>query len=55
MDFVEKLTYPIVGTSTVNGKYFYNYDLKKYRVDRDNGKFDRYCGTAYKLSNTKCN
>ena len=36
------------------GKLFYDYINKRYRVDRDNGKGDRYCGSVYKLSNTPC-
>ena len=44
----------MVGSSTTSGRFFYNWDLKKYRVDRADGKYDRYCGSAYKLTSTPC-
>ena len=53
--FSEDATYPLIGTSTTTGTFYYNFDLKKYRVDRVNGKWDRYCGSAYKLTDTGCN
>ena len=49
------MTYPLIGSSSTTGKIYYNYNLKKYRLDRANGKYDRYCGSAYKLTDTPCN
>jgi len=43
------MTYPLIGSSTTTGEFYYNWILKKYRVDRENGKFDRYCGSVYKF------
>ena len=40
---------------TTKGNWWFDYTNKKFRVDRENGKLDRYCGSIYKLSNTKCN
>lgn len=42
-DFNEKNTYPVVGSFYTQGKFFYDAINKRYRVDRDNGKGDRYC------------
>jgi len=32
---------------------FYDYDNLQYRIDRDNGRSDRFCGTTYD-KNTPC-
>jgi hypothetical protein len=53
-EFVETFTYPLVGSGTSKGKFFYDWTNKVYRVDRDNGKWDRYCGTIYPLRSTAC-
>eukprot|EP01016_Furgasonia_blochmanni_P019416 TRINITY_DN2176_c0_g1_i3.p1 TRINITY_DN2176_c0_g1~~TRINITY_DN2176_c0_g1_i3.p1 ORF type:complete len:280 (+),score=58.19 TRINITY_DN2176_c0_g1_i3:66-905(+) len=53
--FTETSTYPLIGTHTNKGAFYYNYDGLAYRIDRDNGQFDRYCGTVYKFQNTPCN
>ena len=42
--FQEKFYYPVVGTHYTNGTYYYDYTNRRYRVDRDNGRYDRYCG-----------
>ena len=52
--FNEDLTYPIFGTGKTNGTLYYDWEAKRYRVDRDNGKWDRYCGTIYKFTDTPC-
>ena len=52
--FDETFTYPLVGTHTTKGKFFYDWTNKMYRVDRDNGHYDRYCGPVYPFSNTPC-
>ena len=52
--FKENMTYPVVGTGSTVGTYYYNYDKKLTRIDRDNGKWDRYCGSEKWLRNTKC-
>ena len=53
-EFSETLTYPLIGSSQTKGKFFYDWTNKRYRIDRDNGKWDRYCGSVYKLTDTPC-
>lgn len=53
-DFHENFKYPIIGSSSTEGKFFYDFTNKRYRVDRENGKYDRYCGSVYKFRNTPC-
>lgn len=47
-------TYPYLGSSSTNATFHYDYTNKQYRINRDNGKWDRYCGTVYKFRNTPC-
>lgn len=37
-----------------NGTYWYDFANGKNRVDRENGKLDRYCGSVYKFVDTPC-
>jgi len=53
-EFTETLTYPLIGPSKTKGKFFYDWTNKRYRIDRENGKWDRYCGSVYKLTDTPC-
>lgn len=55
-NFTESLIYPILGSHDTTGTYYYSWSQKLYRVDRDNGRFDRYCGVnGLKLFyNTPC-
>ena len=43
-DFTEKTTYPLIGSHTNTGTFIYDYTNGAYRVDRSNGRYDRYCG-----------
>jgi len=43
-EFNETLSYPILGTHYTKGKYYYDYTNRRYRIDRENGRYDRYCG-----------
>lgn len=52
--FTETFSYPLLGSSTTTGKFFYDYSNKRYRIDRANGKWDRFCGPIYPFSNTSC-
>ena len=52
--FVETFSYPVLGSSTTTGKFFYDFPNRRYRIDRVNGKWDRYCGPVYPFSNTAC-
>ena len=52
--FNETFSYPLIGSSTTTGKFFYDWKNKRYRIDRVNGKWDRYCGPVYPFSNTAC-
>lgn len=53
-DFTETMTYPVIGSSKTKGQFYYDWTNKRYRVDRENGKWDRYCGSVYKFSDTPC-
>ena len=52
--FNEEMKYPIIGKGHTKGQFYYNWLTKQYRVDRDNGKWDRYCGSVYKFTDTPC-
>ena len=41
------------GVTWLKGRMFYDYDNLQYRIDRDNGRSDRFCGTTYD-KNTPC-
>ena len=43
-NFEENLTYPILGTHQTHGTYYYDFANRRYRIDRANGRYDRYCG-----------
>jgi len=45
---------PIRGTQNIEGQWYYDFTNKRFRIDRSNGNFDRYCGTVYKFANTPC-
>jgi len=55
-NFTEILTYPVVGSHKTNGTYYYDYANRRYRIDRDNGRYDRYCGIngAKEFVDTPC-
>jgi hypothetical protein len=53
-NFEETLKYPVLGSHETSGKFYYDWTNKRYRVDRDNGHYDRYCGSVYPFSNTPC-
>ena len=54
--FKENLYYPILGTHQTNGTYFYDFANRRYRIDRVNGRYDRYCGFngAKAFTDTPC-
>lgn len=56
-DFTEKVEVPLVSilSNTVKGKWVYDYTNNQFFISRDNGKYDRYCGTIYKFRSTPCN
>ena len=51
--FSEQFVYGFL-KGTTKGRFFYDYTNRTYRVDRDNGKYDRYCGTIYKFRDAAC-
>ena len=55
-NFTETTTYPGIGTHENTGTYYYDWTVKSYRIDRSNGRYDRYCGILgpYELDNTPC-
>ena len=42
--FNEILSYPVLGNHTTSGTFHYDWTTQRYRIDRDNGRYDRYCG-----------
>ena len=52
--FEETFTYPIIGSHKTKGNFFYDWTNKRYRVDRENGQYDRYCGPIFPFRNTPC-
>jgi hypothetical protein len=53
-EFHETFNYGIIAPTT-KGKIYYDWNNKVYRLDRDNGHWDRYCGPIYPFSDTPCN
>ena len=53
-EFNEKLTYPVFGTGETTGKISYDWANKRYVISRQNGKWDRYCGTIFPFRSTPC-
>jgi hypothetical protein len=53
-DFTEKMTYPIVGSGETKGTISYDWKNKRYVITRENGKWDRYCGTVFPFRSTPC-
>ena len=43
-DFKETNTYPILGSNTNTGTMIYDFTNGAYRIDRSNGRYDRFCG-----------
>mgnify|MGYP001224405075 CR=1 FL=1 len=54
-EFRELSTYPLIGGMNTTGTFYYDWINKRYRIDRANGKFDRYCGSVYWFRSTPCN
>jgi hypothetical protein len=54
--FTETTSYILIGTHTTTGNFYYDWTTKAYRVDRANGRYDRYCGIdgPYEFQNTPC-
>jgi hypothetical protein len=52
-EFTEDTSYFFIKGHT-QGKFYYDYQTRRYRIDREDGKYDRYCGTVYKLRSTPC-
>lgn len=52
-NFTESLSL-LTFKGTTAGTIYYNFPKKLYRIDRENGKLDRYCGTYYKFTDTPC-
>ena len=54
-EFSEEMKLPY-GTGITKGKWSYDFTNKRFRVDRADGKFDRYCGINwYIFRSTPCN
>ena len=55
-DFKEKFYYPVLGTAWTKGTIYYDWPGRRYRLDRENGRYDRYCGFngIRKFQDTPC-
>ena len=55
-NFTETTNYEGIGTHHNTGTFYYDAISMRYRVDRDNGRYDRYCGVSgpYALEDTPC-
>lgn len=55
-NFTETFYYPVIGTHYTRGTYYYDFTNKRYRIDRVNGRYDRYCGFngVRAFQNTPC-
>jgi hypothetical protein len=53
VDFNE--TAKIITTGTTKGTIYFDSKNNREVITRENGRFDRYCGSVYKTSNTACN
>lgn len=53
VDFDE--TAKFLSSGTTKGTIYYDSKNNRQVITRENGKFDRYCGSVYKTSNTPCN
>lgn len=42
--FSEIFSYPVLGNHTTTGTFYYDWTTQRYRIDRANGRYDRYCG-----------
>jgi hypothetical protein len=53
--FTERLSYPVLGSGNTSGTIFYDWTNERYVLQRLNGAWDRYCGTVFKFTDTRCN
>ncbi len=53
-NFDEKMSYPVFGSGTTKGTFYYDHQNNRYVITRENGKWDRYCGTVYPFRSTPC-
>ena len=53
-DFTEVLSYPLLGSGNTTGTIYYDWTMQRYALKRQNGNWDRYCGTVYMFTDTPC-
>ena len=53
--FTEKISMPMRGEDSYTGQFYFDWTTKRFRVDRNNGNLDRYCGLTKPFTNTPCN
>jgi hypothetical protein len=53
IDFDE--TAKFLTTGTTKGTIYFDSKNNRELITRENGKFDRYCGSVYKTTDTPCN
>jgi hypothetical protein len=53
MDFNE--TASLVATGKTTGTIYFDFKNNRQVVTRANGRYDRYCGTVFKFTDTPCN
>jgi hypothetical protein len=54
-DFTEIESYGSAFVKKTNGTFYYDWTNERYKVTRQNGQGDRYCGTVEKFVATPCN
>eukprot|EP01017_Pseudomicrothorax_dubius_P032993 TRINITY_DN4374_c0_g1_i1.p1 TRINITY_DN4374_c0_g1~~TRINITY_DN4374_c0_g1_i1.p1 ORF type:complete len:218 (+),score=57.99 TRINITY_DN4374_c0_g1_i1:87-740(+) len=54
VSFKENMTTPVIGSGTTEGVMYYDSTKNTYRLDRKNGRYDRYCGSVKKFVDTPC-
>ena len=52
--FEETMKYPVIGEGHTTGTMYYDFNTLRSRLDRQSGRYDRYCGTVYKFQDTPC-
>jgi hypothetical protein len=54
-NFTEVESYGKVYVAKTSGQFLYDWPNRRYKVIREKGEGDRYCGTVEKFKNTPCN
>ena len=55
VEFAEDQHFPYRGLGKTTGKLWYSWKQQAFRIDRENGNYDRMCGTVRLFKNRPCN